>query len=119
MRLNHNLVYALHILLIAPFFAYLGWYGQTANENTFILCKVLSIVIALYHTYLLLKNNSYDHINNLPNFPNLSTYTNIFNPVTSTTLDHSATPYNPATPDKSVNINENTNINEIKVSEDI
>lgn len=73
MRLSPNLVYILHILLVAPFFAYIGWTGRESNENVFIVCKVLSIVIALYHTYLLLKNNSQD------NFNEMSTYKKIYN----------------------------------------
>lgn len=79
MRLTHNQVYFFHIIIVAPFLAYLGWYGKNANENAFTTCKVLSVVIALYHTYLLLKANSSGNINNLPNISNIfksSEYTN-------------------------------------------
>jgi len=96
-------------MFIAPFFAYLGWYGRTANENAFITCKVLSIVIALYHTYLLLKNNSSEHFNNLPNLPNLSNYKNIFNPADTTIPNNSS---------NSDNIEEYNSINDIEILED-
>jgi len=64
MKLNQ--VYLLHIILIAPFLAYIGWYGRTANDNAFIICKILAVITILYHTYLLLKNN----VSNLPGVSN-------------------------------------------------
>ena len=73
MRLNHNLVYIVHILFVAPFLAYIGWNQDKTDIKAFHLCKVLSLIIALYHTYLLLKMNNQD------NFNEMSTYKKVYN----------------------------------------
>jgi hypothetical protein len=43
----------IHMLLIAPLLAYVGWNGTRSGANTFMVMKVLAVIVFLFHTWAL------------------------------------------------------------------
>ena len=39
----------LHILVIGPFLAYIGYYGKNTSREVFTLLLILSVIVMLYH----------------------------------------------------------------------
>ena len=57
-----QIVYLIHILLVAPILIYVGLKRNMVNVRMFDLLLILGITVLVYHGYKLLKNiNNHNH----------------------------------------------------------
>ena len=52
----HQIIYIIHILLVAPLFIYVGVKREKVDKRLFELLVVIGIVVLLYHGYKLYKS---------------------------------------------------------------
>ena len=63
--LNHQLVYLIHIIIVAPLFYYVGTKKQQTPSRVFDLMKYASFIISIYHIDKLLKLRNSEKLNEL------------------------------------------------------
>ena len=69
MNLDHRIIYATHVFLVAPLLWHVSTNRYTADDRLFTLLKVLAVLIILHHGQKLYQlHSSKDNFNELNNY---------------------------------------------------
>ena len=69
MNLDHRIVYATHVFLVAPLLWHISTNRYTADDRLFTLLKVLAVLIIIHHGQKLYQlHSSKDNFNELNNY---------------------------------------------------
>ena len=71
--MDHSLIYLVHILIVGPLLAYVGYNGVKTDQTLFNILYALGVGVSLYHAYMyyqLKKMQNATTLNNVNNSNN-------------------------------------------------
>ena len=63
--LTHELIYYIHILIVAPLFIYIGQYKELTNPKVLASLFPMGVIVLVYHSYKLYQLKQHRSISHL------------------------------------------------------